>query len=88
MLRVASMNLSSMVSKTPPPRKFWFPKQTGLQLANPPFKGQLDFEDVHSSLLKQVKTKKTELLFVVSFLKSSGRSATIVPDETDPQMPM
>ena len=52
-------------------------------LANPPFKGSLDFEDVHSSLLRQVKTKKTELLFVtliLRMLKVGGRSATIVPD--------
>jgi type I restriction enzyme M protein len=52
-------------------------------LANPPFKGSLDFEDVHSSLLAQVKTKKTELLFValiLRMLKNGGRSATIVPD--------
>lgn len=52
-------------------------------LANPPFKGMLDFEDVHPSLLRQVKTKKTELLFLVlilRMLKTGGRSATIVPD--------
>jgi type I restriction enzyme M protein len=52
-------------------------------LANPPFKGSLDFEDVHASLLRQVKTKKTELLFLVlilRMLKNGGRSATIVPD--------
>ena len=52
-------------------------------LANPPFKGSLDFEDVHASLLRQVKTKQTELLFVtliLRMLKSGGRSATIVPD--------
>ncbi|MEA3544450.1 MAG: class I SAM-dependent DNA methyltransferase [Thermodesulfobacteriota bacterium] len=52
-------------------------------LANPPFKGSLDFEDVDSSLLAKVKTKKTELLFVVrilQMLKNGGRSATIVPD--------
>jgi type I restriction enzyme M protein len=52
-------------------------------LANPPFKGSLDFEDVHPSLLRQVKTKKTELLFValiLRMLKNGGRSATIVPD--------
>lgn len=52
-------------------------------LANPPFKGMLDFEDVHPSLLRQVKTKKTELLFLVlilRMLKVGGRSATIVPD--------
>ncbi|HHA2762978.1 TPA: N-6 DNA methylase [Stenotrophomonas maltophilia] len=52
-------------------------------LANPPFKGSLDFEDVHPGLLRQVKTKKTELLFLVlilRMLKTGGRSATIVPD--------
>ena len=52
-------------------------------LANPPFKGSLDFEDVHGSLLRLVKTKKTELLFValiLRMLKTGGRSATIVPD--------
>ncbi len=52
-------------------------------LANPPFKGSLDFEDVHPGLLRKVKTKKTELLFLVlilRMLKPGGRSATIVPD--------
>jgi type I restriction enzyme M protein len=52
-------------------------------LANPPFKGSLDYDDVHPSLLANVKTKKTELLFVtliLRMLKLGGRSATIVPD--------
>ena len=52
-------------------------------LANPPFKGSLDYEDVHASLLSKVKTKKTELLFVtliLRMLKLGGRSATVVPD--------
>lgn len=52
-------------------------------LANPPFKGSLDFEDVDGGLLGKVKTKKTELLFLVlilRMLKLGGRSATIVPD--------
>jgi type I restriction enzyme M protein len=52
-------------------------------LANPPFKGSLDYDDIHPSLLKKVKTKKTELLFVtliLKMLKTGGRSATIVPD--------
>ncbi len=52
-------------------------------LANPPFKGSLDFEDVHPSLLATVKTKKTELLFIVlilKMLKLGGQSATVVPD--------
>ena len=52
-------------------------------LANPPFKGSLDYDDVHPSLIRKVKTKKTELLFValiLRILKNGGRSATIVPD--------
>jgi type I restriction enzyme M protein len=52
-------------------------------LANPPFKGSLDESDVHSSLTSVVKTKKTELLFLIlilRMLKKGGRSATIVPD--------
>jgi type I restriction enzyme M protein len=38
---------------------------------------------VHAGLLRQVKTRKTELLFLVlilRMLKKGGRSATIVPD--------
>ncbi|MGQ0699322.1 MAG: N-6 DNA methylase [Panacagrimonas sp.] len=52
-------------------------------LANPPFKGTLDAEDVHPSLLRVVKTKKTELLFlalILRMLKVGGRAAVIVPD--------
>ena len=54
-----------------------------INLANPPFKGSLDYDDVHPSLLANVKTKKTELLFVtliLRMLKLGGRSATVVPD--------
>lgn len=52
-------------------------------LANPPFKGSLDAEDIHPTLLRTVKTKKTELLFVVlmlRMLKRGGRCAVIVPE--------
>lgn len=52
-------------------------------LANPPFKGSLDEEDIHPALLRKVKTKKTELLFIaliLSMLKNGGRCAMIVPD--------
>ena len=52
-------------------------------LANPPFTGNLDYKDVHPSLLRLAKTKKTELLFLVLILRMlrlGGRSATIVPD--------
>lgn len=54
-----------------------------LVLANPPFKGSLDYESVESGLLKIVKTKKTELLFLALMLRSlkvGGRCAVIVPD--------
>ncbi|HDX9643997.1 TPA: SAM-dependent DNA methyltransferase [Bacillus cereus] len=54
-----------------------------LVLANPPFKGSLDYEAVSADLLKVTKTKKTELLFlalITRMLKAGGRCASIVPD--------
>lgn len=54
-----------------------------LILANPPFKGSLDYDSVAPDLLKVCKTKKTELLFLALFLrmlKIGGRCACIVPD--------
>lgn len=57
--------------------------QFSLILANPPFKGSLDYDGVESSLLTTVKTKKTELLFlalILRMLKVGGRCAVIVPD--------
>ena len=54
-----------------------------LILANPPFKGSLDYDTVSPNLLKVCKTKKTELLFLALFLrmlKTGGRCACIVPD--------
>lgn len=96
MLRIASMNLMLHGVEAPDihyqdtlsngfPEKFPRHAKESLDviLANPPFKGSLDYEDVHSSLLSKVKTKKTELLFIVlilRMLKLGGRSATIVPD--------
>ena len=53
-----------------------------LILANPPFTGTLDEEDIDPAILKRVKTKKTELLFcarILQMLKVGGRSATVVP---------
>jgi type I restriction enzyme M protein len=64
-----------------------FPKQSkdafSMILANPPFKGSLDEEDVDPAILRMVKTKKTELLFVAQILrmlKNGGKTAIIVPD--------
>lgn len=54
-----------------------------LILANPPFKGSLDYDIVSADILKKCKTKKTELLFIelfVQMLKIGGRCACIVPD--------
>lgn len=52
-------------------------------LANPPFKGTIDVENIDSTLKSKVKTKKSELLFVVLMLRmlnQGGRCAVIVPD--------
>ena len=96
MLRIAAMNLvmhgvtdpdihyqdtlsQRFADKHPKAAKESF----NLVLANPPFKGSLDEEDVDPELLRTVKTKKTELLFValiLRMLKVGGRAAVIVPD--------
>lgn len=96
MLRVAAMNL--LLHGVEAPNIHYqdtlgnsftdkFPKLASdsfeVMLANPPFKGTLDAEDVHPSLLRVVKTKKTELLFlalILRMLKVGGRAAVIVPD--------
>ena len=57
--------------------------QFSLILANPPFKGSLDYDGVEGSILKVVKSKKTELLFLglmLRMMKTGGRCAVIVPD--------
>jgi type I restriction enzyme M protein len=96
MLRIAAMNLMfhgvdrpdvhymDTLSNAFPER---FPRFAAdaltLAMANPPFKGSLDESDVHSSLTGKVKTKKTELLFLVlllRMLKLGGRCAVVVPD--------
>ncbi|WP_405091707.1 type I restriction-modification system subunit M [Micromonospora sp. NBC_01392] len=54
-----------------------------LILANPPFAGSLDYESTSKDLQRIVKTKKTELLFLVLFLRlleTGGRAAVIVPE--------
>ncbi|MGR6612927.1 class I SAM-dependent DNA methyltransferase [Kocuria sp. KSNUG] len=54
-----------------------------LILANPPFAGSLDYGATSQTLLKTIKTKKTELLFLALFLEmleTGGRAAVIVPD--------
>ena len=90
MLRIGAMNMmthgvdnpfieyrDSLSDQNPDKDKY------SLILANPPFKGSLDYDIVSTNLLKVCKTKKTELLFLTLFLrmlKIGGRCACIVPD--------
>lgn len=95
MLRIAAMNLYMHGAEDPGihyqdtlaqsfGEKFPQAERDGFDviLANPPFKGSLDEDTINPAILRQVKTKKTELLFVAQILrmlKTGGRSATIVP---------
>lgn len=57
--------------------------QYDVVLANPPFKGSLDFDSTDPRILSVTKAKKTELLFVALFtklLKVGGTCASIIPD--------
>ena len=90
MLRIGAMNMmthgvdnpfieyrDSLSDQNPDRAKY------SLILANPPFKGSLEYDIVSADLLKACKTKKTELLFLALFLrmlKVGGRCACIVPD--------
>lgn len=91
MARIASMNMmlhsieSAHISNTDALAKFDLDEENkyDLILANPPFKGSLDYDEVSKSILDVAKTKKTELLFVSLILKAlkvGGRTAIIVPD--------
>ena len=96
MLRVSAMNMllhgvdgqsifyQDALSETFTAR---YPKEAvnyfDLILANPPFKGNLDKDDIAQELTRKVKSTKTELLFLVrmlGMLKLGGRCAVIVPD--------
>lgn len=90
MLRIGAMNMmthgvdnpyieyrDSLSDQNPDKDKY------SLILANPPFKGSLDYDTVSADLLKVCKTKKTELLFLalmLRMLRVGGRCAVIVPD--------
>lgn len=91
MLRIGSMNMMLHGVENPDVRyKDSLSKDHGIEeekysliLANPPFAGSLDYENVAKEILDTVKTKKTELLFLALFLrllKPGGRAAVIVPD--------
>ena len=90
MMRIASMNLQlhgmenpNLIGSSALAESNDISGQFSLVLANPPFKGALDYDEVESSLLQVTKTKKTELLFlalILRMLKLGGRAAVIVPD--------
>lgn len=90
MMRIASMNLQlhgiespQLVGGSALAENNTINGKYSLVLANPPFKGALDYDEVESSLLQVTKTKKTELLFlalILRMLKLGGRAAVIVPD--------
>lgn len=51
-------------------------------LANPPFAGNVDDNDIEPTLTRLTKTRKTELLFlalILRMLRPAGRAAVIVP---------
>jgi type I restriction enzyme M protein len=94
MLRIAAMNMLLHGIENPSiDYKDSLSEQSGVAqnyeghfdvvLANPPFKGTIDHENVFKGLTSIAKTRKTELLFLVLMtrvLKNGGRCAVIVPD--------
>ncbi|MBI5218020.1 MAG: SAM-dependent DNA methyltransferase [Bacteroidia bacterium] len=90
MIRIGAMNMllhgienPNLYDRDSLAESYTVKNQYSLILANPPFKGSLDEESVEKSLLKMVKTKKTELLFLALMLRTlkiGGRCAVIVPD--------
>lgn len=90
MLRIGAMNM--MLHDVTNPHIAWRDSLSSdnededdysLILANPPFAGSLDYEQVNKKILALAKTKKTELLFISQFIRSlepGGRCASIVPD--------
>lgn len=90
MMRISAMNLQlhgmenpTLIGNSALSESNAISSKYSLILANPPFKGALDYDEVESSLLNVTKTKKTELLFlalILRMLKLGGRAAVIVPD--------
>ncbi len=90
MLRISAMNLMLHGVDSPDVRyldsisqKNQASSQYDVILANPPFTGSVDEEDINKNLRSIVNTKQTELLFVALFLrmlKLGGRCACIVPN--------
>lgn len=90
MLRISTMNLMLHGVEAPDIRYMdsisknnTVRNKYDIVLANPPFTGSVDVEDIDKSLRSVVASKQTELLFVALFLrmlKIGGRAACIVPN--------
>jgi type I restriction enzyme M protein len=90
MLRIASMNLylhgveePNIVDVDAVSKDNTTSNAYSLVLANPPFKGTIDKENIATGLKNVTNTSKTELLFlalILRQLKTGGRAAVIVPD--------
>lgn len=90
MLRISAMNLMLHGVDAPDVRyldavsqKNQVSSKFDVILANPPFTGSVDVEDIDKGLRAIVDTKQTELLFVALFLrmlKLGGHCACIVPN--------
>ena len=90
MLRISTMNLMQHGVEAPDVRYLDSISKSNtvcarydVILANPPFTGSVDVEDIDKSLRGIVDSKQTELLFVALFLrmlKIGGRCACIVPN--------
>lgn len=90
MCRLSCMNLmlhsvtNPQLNKQDSVSKDYMSKDTyDLILANPPFKGTINKENISEYLSAITSTTKTELLFVALFvrlLRIGGRCACIVPD--------
>lgn len=90
MLRIASMNMylhgveePNIVDVDAVSKDNTIADEYSLILANPPFTGSIDKDNIAASLKNLTDTKKTELLFLALMLrqlKTGGRAASIVPD--------
>lgn len=90
MLRISAMNLMLHSIESPNitymdsvSKDYTESEEYSVCLANPPFTGTINKENINERLITVVDTKKTELLFLALFLrilKKGGRCACIVPE--------
>jgi type I restriction enzyme M protein len=91
MIRIGAMNLMQHGVNTPnlhlinslSKNAAHFTNVYDLILANPPFKGSVDKDNIDESITNIVSSTKSELLFLglmLRMLKIGGRAAVIVPD--------